>query len=96
MSIRYHQEAQSSYQDTVYQGYTDIRLGVRKEHTHTTLSADELALQRKRYAHLSDEEFRFMLQQVVKMGLKMNIYMVQQNLLQSCQKNLFSLTKVQV
>lgn len=64
MSIRYHQEAQSSYQDTVYQGYTDIRLGVRKEHTHTTLSADELALQRKRYAHLSDEEFRFMLQQV--------------------------------
>ena len=27
-------------------------------------SAEELALQRKRYAHLSDEEFRFMLQQV--------------------------------
>ena len=32
---------------------------------HTiTLSADELALQRKRYAHLTDEQFRFMLQQV--------------------------------
>ena len=32
---------------------------------HTiTLSADELALQRKRFAHLTDEQFRFMLQQV--------------------------------
>ena len=32
---------------------------------HTiTLSADELALQRKRYTHLTDEQFRFMLQQV--------------------------------
>ena len=35
------------------------------EFIHTiTLSADELALQRKRFAHLSDEQFRFMLQQV--------------------------------
>ena len=32
---------------------------------HTiTLSADELALQRKRFAHLTDEQFRFLLQQV--------------------------------
>ena len=32
---------------------------------HTiTLSADELALQRKRMAHLTDEQFRFLLQQV--------------------------------
>ena len=32
---------------------------------HTiTLSADELALQRKRFAHFTDEQFRFMLQQV--------------------------------
>lgn len=32
---------------------------------HTiTLSADQLALQRKRFAHLTDEQFRFLLQQV--------------------------------
>ena len=29
-----------------------------------SLNATQLALQRKRYPHLSDEEFRFMLQQV--------------------------------
>ena len=28
------------------------------------LSIEELALQRKRYAHLSDEQWRFMLQQI--------------------------------
>ena len=31
---------------------------------HIHLSADELALQRNRYTHLTDEQFRFMLQQV--------------------------------
>jgi hypothetical protein len=28
------------------------------------IRVEELALQRKRYAHLTDDEFRFMLQQV--------------------------------
>ncbi len=31
---------------------------------HTPISAEELALQRKRFSHLSDDEFRFMIQQV--------------------------------
>ena len=30
----------------------------------TTISAETLALQRKHFSHLSDEEFRFMLQQI--------------------------------